>query len=447
MAHTMPISITYEETKLVVPTITTPHETKYLSEIDDQGSTRFHSHILIFYKYNSLMEGKDPAKIIKDGLSKTLVFYYPLAGRLIEGPNKKLMVNCNGEGVLFIEGDANVELEKLGESIKPPCPYLDLLLHNVPGSDGIIGSPLLLVQVTRFSCGGFAIGFRVNHTMMDAYGFKMFLHALSELIQGASTPSILPIWQRHLLSVTSLSPSITCTHNEFDEEIQSKIAWESIEDKLIQQSFFFGNKEIEAIKNQLSPYCGSTKFELLVAFLWKCRTIALDLHPEEIVRLTFFVSIRGKLQKYKLPSGYYGNAFISPATISKAGLLCSNSLTYAVELVKKLKYDMNEEYIKSLTNLMVIKGRPKLSKSWNFIVSDNRFVGFDEIDFGWGKPIFGGVSEKISLISIGIPINNEKGEKGILVAISLPPLAMEKFQKIVYNMNFKNVGTNIISKM
>uniref|UniRef100_A0A3Q7GHH8 Uncharacterized protein n=1 Tax=Solanum lycopersicum TaxID=4081 RepID=A0A3Q7GHH8_SOLLC len=63
------------------------------------------------------MEGKDPAKIIKDGLSKTLVFYHPLAGRFIEGPNKKLMVNCNGEGIMFIEGDASVELEKLGESI------------------------------------------------------------------------------------------------------------------------------------------------------------------------------------------------------------------------------------------------------------------------------------------------------------------------------------------
>ncbi|KAG5589692.1 hypothetical protein H5410_040206 [Solanum commersonii] len=120
--------------------------------------------------------------------------------------------------------------------------------------------------------------------------------------------------------------------------------------------------------------------------------------------------IYGKSLKFELPSGYYGNAFITPAAVSKAGLLCSNSLTYAVELVKKLKDHMSEEYIKSVTNLMVIKGRPELSKSWNFIVSDNRSVGFDEFDFDGENP-FWRVSEAISYISIGISVNNEK-EKG-----------------------------------
>ncbi|XP_055819845.1 methanol O-anthraniloyltransferase-like [Solanum dulcamara] len=447
MAHmTMPISITHHKPKLVISSIVTPHETKHLSEIDDQGSTRSHVPILMFYKYNSLIEGKDPAKLIKDGLSKTLVFFYPLAGRLIEGPNKKLMVNCNSEGIMFVEADANVELDKLGDSIKPPCPYLEELLYNEPGSDGIIDCPLMLVQVTRFRCGGFVIGFKFNHTMMDAYGFKMFLNALSELIQGASAPSILPVWQRDVLSARS-SPCITCTHHEFDEQIESRIAWESIEDKLIQQSFFFGNKEIEAIMHQVSLNCGCTKFDLLTAFLWKCRTIALDLHPEEIIRLTYVINIRAKSLKFELPSGYYGNAFVTPVVVSKAGLLCSNPLTYAVELVKKVKGQMNEEYIRSVIDLIVVKGRPELTKSWNFMVSDNRSAGFDEFDFGWGKPIFGGVSKAASFTSIGVPVKNDMGEKGILVAISLPPLAMEKFQEVVYK-TFKYVeGVKTISKM
>jgi len=144
----MQISVRHHKPKLVVPSSVTPSEIKYLSEIDDQGSARFQIPIIMFYNYNSLMEGKDPAKFIEDGLSKTLVFY-PLAGRLIEGPNKKLMVNCNSEGIMFIEADANIELDKLGDSIKPPCPYLDLLHHNVPSCDGIIGCPLLLVQVNN----------------------------------------------------------------------------------------------------------------------------------------------------------------------------------------------------------------------------------------------------------------------------------------------------------
>ncbi|KAF3627329.1 hypothetical protein FXO38_17773 [Capsicum annuum] len=124
------------------------------------------------------MKGKVTAKSIKNGLSKTLVFYYPLAGRLIEGPNGKLMVNCTGEGVLFIEANANVELDKLGESFKPPCPNLDLLLHNVPGSDGIFSCPLLLVQISKtnqgwhtqeedWSAGTYAIGASNEHRSLD----------------------------------------------------------------------------------------------------------------------------------------------------------------------------------------------------------------------------------------------------------------------------------------
>ncbi|KAK6781640.1 hypothetical protein RDI58_019436 [Solanum bulbocastanum] len=123
---------------------------------------------------------------------------------------------------------------------------------------------------------------------------------------------------------------------------------------------------MEVIKNQVPPNYRCTKFELLVAFLWKCRTIALDLPPEEIVHLTYLINIRGKSLEVEVPPGYYGNAFITPAAISKAGLLCSNPLTYAVELIKKLKDHLNEEYIRSFTDLIVIKGRPELTKIMEF---------------------------------------------------------------------------------
>ncbi|KAM3264166.1 hypothetical protein P3L10_001160 [Capsicum annuum] len=124
------LSVTRRESELIVPATVTPREIKYLSDIDDQRILHFHTSMLIFYKCNPSMEGI-AAKVIKDALSKTLVFYYPLA-----------------------EDYADVELEMLGESTKPPCPYLEDLLYNVPGSDGITDCPLMLIQL-------FYVGLRV----------------------------------------------------------------------------------------------------------------------------------------------------------------------------------------------------------------------------------------------------------------------------------------------
>uniref|UniRef100_A0A3Q7IDQ3 Uncharacterized protein n=1 Tax=Solanum lycopersicum TaxID=4081 RepID=A0A3Q7IDQ3_SOLLC len=77
-------------------------------------------------------------------------------------------------------------------------------------------------------------------------------------------------------------------------------------------------------------------------------------------------------------------------------------------MIKKLKDHMNEDYIESATDLIVIKGRP-----------NNRS----------GEVIFGEVPKVVSLISFGVPIKNENGEKGILIAISLPPLCYEKISR------------------
>ncbi|KAL6279316.1 hypothetical protein ACE6H2_016197 [Prunus campanulata] len=135
------------EPELITPAKPTPLETKLLSDIDDQGGIRFHYSVIMTYKNNPSMKGNDAVMVIKEALSRALVFYYPLAGRLREGPNRKLMVECNGEGVLFIEANADVTLEQLGDTILPPCPHLEEFLFNPPGSDGILGCPLLLFQV------------------------------------------------------------------------------------------------------------------------------------------------------------------------------------------------------------------------------------------------------------------------------------------------------------
>lgn len=135
--------------EVVIPAEPTPHEFKQVSKTDE--TKRFHIWVVNFYPHNPLVlrTERDPVKIIKEALSQTLVFYYPLAGRLREmpGSDRELVVDCNGEGILFTEAEANVTIHHFGYPIQPSYPEMDELLHNVPGCDEILNTPLLLIQV------------------------------------------------------------------------------------------------------------------------------------------------------------------------------------------------------------------------------------------------------------------------------------------------------------
>ena len=141
--------------ELIPPAGPTPNEFKELSDIDDQEGLRFQIPVIQFYRNDehyggSALRGRDPAKVIKEALGKALVPYYPFAGRLRETAGRKLVVECNGEGVLFIEADADVTLDEFGEALQPPFPCLEELLFDVPGFGGVLDSPLLLIQVNNY---------------------------------------------------------------------------------------------------------------------------------------------------------------------------------------------------------------------------------------------------------------------------------------------------------
>lgn len=262
--------------------------------------------------------------------------------------------------------------------------------------------------------------------MCDGYGIVQFMRAIAEMADGAHAPSVLPVWQRTLLNARD-PPIVTYPHHEYDQVEDTNTTKIALND-MVHRSFFFGPTEISTIRKTLPihlRHCST--FELLSAYIWRLRTISLQLRPKEEVRFLCLVNLRFKFNS--LPSGYYGNAFAFPAAVTTADKLCQNPLGYAIELVKKAKAEMTEEYIKSVADLMVIKGRPHCTAIGSFLVSDLKKIGFGEVDFGWGKPIhggltMGGVGSIPSFISYFIPSNNRVGEKGIVVPICLPTPAM-----------------------
>ncbi|CAN6345228.1 unnamed protein product [Urochloa humidicola] len=146
----------------------------------------------------------DPVAVIRRALGEALVPYYPLAGRLRKVEARKLVVDCTGEGVMFVKADADVRLAELEVAgLTPPFPCMDQLLFDVEGSSGILNCPLLLIQVTRLLCGGFVFALRVNHAMCDATGIGQFMSAVAELARGLPSPTVAPAWSRELLAARS----------------------------------------------------------------------------------------------------------------------------------------------------------------------------------------------------------------------------------------------------
>ncbi|KAJ1411459.1 Transferase [Sesbania bispinosa] len=437
MASSLLFTVRRREPVLVAPAKPTPREVKLLSDIDDQEGLRFQIPVIQFYRYDPSMAGKDPVEVIRKALAKTLVFYYPFAGRLREGAGRKLMVDCTGEGVLFIEADADVTLNQFGDALQPPFPCWEELLYDVPGSQGVLNTPLLVIQVTRLKCGGFIFALRLNHTMSDAAGLVLFMSALGEIARGMNGPSIPPVWRRELLNARD-PPRVTCTHREYEQVPDTKGTIIPLDD-MTHRSFFFGPKEVFAIRGLLPPHLRQcSNFEILTACLWRCRTIALQPESDEEVRIICIVNAGAKFDP-PLPSGYYGNAFAFPVAVTTARKLFENPLGYALELVRKAKADVTQEYMHSLADLMVTNGRPHFTVVRSYLVSDVTRAGFGEVDFGWGKPVYGGpakggVGAIPGVASFYIPFKNAKGEEGLVIPVCLPSDAMERFVKELDNM-------------
>ena len=284
-------------------------------------------------------------------------------------------------------------------------------------------------------CEGFIFALRYNHTMSDATGLVQFMSALGEIARGAHQPSILPVWCRELLNASD--PPCVTWPRDYEElfDYDNKEYSIPIMENLVYRSFFFGPNEISSIRSQVPHHLleSCTKFEIITAFLWRCRTVAIQPNDDDKVGLVYAVNVRSKFNP-PLPKGYYGNAIALPMAMVTAEELRRSPISYALGLVKKMKGEVTEEYMRSFADFMTIKGRPSFKQEGSYWVSDVTRVGFGDVDFGWGKALFGGPMNAYPDLSFYIAYNNKQGQEGIVISFCLPSKAMERFVKELERM-------------
>ncbi|VAI00589.1 unnamed protein product [Triticum turgidum subsp. durum] len=183
---------------LVPPAGPTPGGTLPLSSIDKTAAVRVMvDFIQVFQSPSSDSSSVDEqVAAMRQGFARALVPYYPVAGRIAEPTPGEPVVDCTGEGVWFVEAAASCSLADVNGLEDRPLaiPKADLIPR--PPADHKLEDQILLAQITKFTCGGYAVGICFSHLVFDGQGAAQFLTAVGEMARGLPEPSVKPIWSR-----------------------------------------------------------------------------------------------------------------------------------------------------------------------------------------------------------------------------------------------------------
>ncbi|KAH9791846.1 Omega-hydroxypalmitate O-feruloyl transferase [Citrus sinensis] len=424
--HAIELNVKQGEPTLVKPAEDTEKGLYFLSNLDQNIAVI----VRTIYCFKSDEKGNEKAgEVIKNALEKVLVHYYPLAGRLTISSEGKLIINCAGEGAVFVEAEANCALEKIGDITKPDPETLGKLVYDIPGAKNILEMPPLSAQVTRFKCGGFVLGLCMNHCMFDGIGAMEFVNSWAETARGLPL-KIPPFLDRSILKARN-PPKIEDLHQEFAEIEDNSGTSELYKDEMLYRSFCFDSEKLEKIKmiameDEVLHKCST--FEALSAFVWKARTKALKFLPDQQTKLLFAVDGRSKFNP-PLPKGYFGNGIVLTNSICQAGELTEKPLSFAVGQVQDAIKMVNDSYMRSAIDYFeVTRARPSLSST--LLITTWSRLSFHTTDFGWGEPVLSGpvaLPEK----EVSLFLSHGKERKSINVLLGLPASAMKIFQELM----------------
>ncbi|KAL9677299.1 hypothetical protein QQ045_005527 [Rhodiola kirilowii] len=332
--------------------------------------------------------------LLTSSLSRTLDYFYPLAGRLAfsedVGKDAKLYyVDCNNDGVEFVQAVA--EDVTVGEILKSE--YDVGVIHRLFSMNGLVNiecdvKPFLAVQVTRFGDGGCFVGCTLSHLFADGSSFWHFFNSWSEICRrGSSLFSIsnAPVLERQYPYRKEVwFPNKNLVRRQVRRS----------QSVLRERMFHFSKEKIIALKQKAVGESGNQKISSLqgvLAHVWRGVVRSRGVDPNTDVQFTMAIGDRTRTEP-ALPTHYLGNVTrLVKATLKGEEVLAERSLGQVACQLNKLIASQTSsvamDFISSwLENPSVINLGTLVTT--NYIVTSNspRFDVYGN-DFGWGRPV------------------------------------------------------------
>ncbi|XP_057430173.1 hydroxycinnamoyl-CoA:piscidic acid hydroxycinnamoyltransferase-like [Lotus japonicus] len=447
------MSTTIKASYTVIPAEASPNTPLWLSP-SDQVARWSHTSTIYVYKETPNHHAIDT---MRDSLSKILVHYYPLAGRLSWIEGHRLQLNCNGKGVVLIEAESTKTLSSYGDFAPSDTVKMDLT-PTVDYTQPIEDLPLLLVQLTRFkgTKQGLVIGMAFNHVLGDGLAAIRFINSWAKLCKGdvaLDHSEMFPFLDRTVLNSSTRPcfdhpelkplPLLLGSTNTVAEQKHEKTAVVlKLTNEQVQKLKQKANNGLE--ESSARPY---STYEVVSAHVWKCATKARGLDDVQPTVVRVSADIRSRLNP-PLPRNYFGNALavaLTPTCFARDVLL--NPLRYgarkireAVELLKddyvrsQLDFIRCQERLDSIRASYLDRGEAKNAPFYgnpNLTIVSWMSMPVYEADFGWGKPVRFGPGAVYPDGKAYI-IRSSDGDGSLDVSVHLQMRHMELFMKFFY---------------
>ncbi|KAG4143606.1 hypothetical protein ERO13_D06G201350v2 [Gossypium hirsutum] len=432
------MDVSVKRWSMIRPAQDTPKERQWISNLDVVRPT-FHVPLLFFYKPNGSSDFFK-RQVLQEALSKTLVQFYPMAGRLGRDENGRLEILCNAEGVLWIEAETTSAMDDLDGFT--PCSKLRKLVPTADYSGDISSYPLIMAQVTTLKCGGVCLGIATHCTLADGTTTFHFINSWSEMARGLPQISMPPLINRTLLQAR-VPPIPRFHHLECDlpPSLNTSTSLGPNNHKPSTISIFkITQNQLNTLKAKSWEHGNKTNYStytILAAYIWRCATKARGLSYDQPTKLNMPINGRPRLHP-PLPSTYVGNAVFAASLIALSGNLQSEPFVNTLERVHGTLKRMNNEYLKSaldyletLPDITAATIKPGTYQCPNLNINKWTRLSIYDADFGWGRPIYMGLANVVEEGKIFIlPSPTDDGSLSLVACLQIAH--MKLFEKHLY---------------